>query len=43
MPVANAGGNLLVGVGSGCEAKDQRGVARDVAKCTVGAVEVPAK
>jgi hypothetical protein len=43
MPVANAGGNLLVGAGTGCEANDQRGVARDVAKCTVGAVEVQAK
>jgi hypothetical protein len=43
MPVANAGGNLLIGAGTGCEAKDQRGVARDMAKCTVGSVEVPAK
>jgi hypothetical protein len=43
MPVASTGGTLLVGAGSGCEAKDQRGVARDTAKCTVGAVEGSAK
>jgi hypothetical protein len=42
MPAPNAAGTLLIGAGSGCETKDQRGVARNTAKCTVGAVEVPA-
>ena len=40
MPASGSGGELLSGAGSDCEAKDQRGVSRDVAHCTLGAVEV---
>jgi hypothetical protein len=43
MPVSGAGASLLAGAGAGCEVKDQRGVARDAARCTVGAVEVTSK
>ena len=31
----------LIGAGSNCESTDQRGVSRNTAKCTIGAVEVP--
>jgi hypothetical protein len=31
----------LLGIGSGCVVFDQRGVARDVTKCDIGAVELP--
>lgn len=34
-----AAGSPLIGAGAGCELTDQRGKARDPAKCTVGAVE----
>jgi hypothetical protein len=34
-----AAGSPLIGAGAGCEQIDQRGKARDTAKCTVGAVE----